>query len=312
MQNLRPIKMLEILKPVKMLEIQIKPNKEEEFVSQFCLPLALGSPFAQGLRDDVAFLKSNKKILVKTDSFVQGVHLKMEVPPFKMGHKLMARALSDVLCKGGMPIGFVLAFFKPANLEKKFMIEFLEGMKSFKVPLIGGDLTSSLSENISANLTIFAEKTGAIPARNKAKTGDFIYVTGKIGRAFLGFQGLKEFLPFYETPTPNSPLLTKLFAKYKINASIDISDGFLKDLSTLLHASKKGAEIELHKIPTPDYPEYLSEMLTFGDDYEVIFTSKEEILEEGVAKIGVVKTGNTLKIKDGETLNLKELGFSYF
>lgn len=300
------------LKPTKMLKLKLGPNKEEVFTQEFCLPLTLGSPFAQSLKDDVAFLKSTKKILVKTDSFVQGVHLKREVPPFKMGHKLMARALSDVLCKGGIPIGFVLAFFKPTNLAKEYMVEFLEGMKSFKVPLIGGDLTSSLSKNISANLTIFAEKTGAIPARNKAKTGDFIYVTGQIGRAFLGFQGLQEFLPFYETPTPNSPLLTRLFAKYKINASIDVSDGFLKDLSTILHASKKGAEVELHKIPTPNHPKYLSEMLTFGDDYEVIFTSKEEILEEGVAKIGVVKTGNTLKIKDGEILALKELGFSYF
>lgn len=297
-----------------MFTLEIKANKEAEFVSKFCLPISLNSKFALGLEDDIAFLdgKKSSKILIKTDSVCEGIHYKIGTNPAKVGHKLLARNLSDIAAKGGSPTAFTLSVLKSTKTDKAFLEAFLEGIKvlagNFSLPLIGGDITSTKSNFFSANITIFAEKFGKISERKNAKDGDFIYITGEIGRAFLGFKGEEKFLSFYETPIPQVILMKKIFEKHKIHASIDVSDGFLKDLTTLLCASKKGAFIDCKKIPVPKSSYALEELLTFGDDYQIIFTSNEEIIARDITKIGFITKEKTLKL-EGLSNIPKNLGY---
>jgi thiamine-monophosphate kinase len=167
-----------------MLHLKITTNKEQAFVEKNLLPLTLGSPFARNLDDDVAKIDD---LLIKTDSLCEGVHVKFCTSPHKMGHKLLARAFSDIASKGGFPIGFTLSVFKTSKISEAFLHDFVNGMKVFEVPLIGGDIASSLNENFCANVTVVAKQNAQTPHRNGAKEGDFIYITGQIGRAFLGF-----------------------------------------------------------------------------------------------------------------------------
>jgi thiamine-monophosphate kinase len=284
----------------------ITQNSEQQFVEKFCVPLSFNAPSARGLNDDVAVLEG---MIIKTDSIAEGVHLKFDVNPKILGRKLYARGLSDIACKGGFPIGYTLAVFT-GNKDKEFLERFLEGFTGFDVPLIGGDACKSLGNYFTANITIFAKPNVIVPHRNGAKEGDFIYMTGKIGRAFLGFLDVAEFLPFYHTPLPKLKLMQQVIKSYNISSSIDVSDGFLKDLMNILSASDFGAEIDLNLIQMPNLPEFTKEMLTFGDDYEVIFTSKDEILMPEVTKIGVITPEKHLKINNLEGINFTNFGFS--
>ncbi len=270
------------------------------------LPLTLGSPFARNLDDDVAKIDD---LLIKTDSLCEGVHTKIGTSPHKMGHKLLARALSDIASKGGFPIAFTLSVFKTSKISEAFLHDFANGMKVFGVPLIGGDIASSLNENFCANVTVFAKQNAQTPHRNGAKEGDFIYTTGQIGRAFLGFSNETEFLPFYETPLPKLKLMQEIIAKFKINSSIDISDGFMKDLLTLLQTSNIGAEIDFSFIPIPKTSCNVVDLLTFGDDYEVIFTSPNEIINPDITKIGTIQRSELIFTNTPQNLKFKTFGF---
>lgn len=288
-----------------MLRLNLTKNLEESIIQEIFLPLSLGSDFAQELNDDVAFIKQNKKVLIKTDSLTEGVHCKVGTSGYKMGYKLLARCISDIASKGGYPIGFTVAIFKPSSFAKKDLKDFSNGLKHFKIPLIGGDISNTNSKYFSANITIFASFKGRkIPERKNAKVGENIYITGKIGRAFLGFIGKKEFLPNYETPTPNLALMQKIHEEYKVSSAIDVSDGFIKDITSLLNASRVGAEVDASLIIDAKFRRHAKEMLTFGDDYQTIFTSKEDIVESEVIKIGTITKGNQLIIR-GVDFDLK-------
>lgn len=303
--------------------LSLTESEEARFIREICLPLTFGSKFSLGLLDDVAFLKSKHKILVTTDSVCEGIHYKSGTSPSKIAHKCLARNLSDIAAKGAKPKGYTLSIAKPSWVDAAFLEQFAKGLmllsKKFKIPLIGGDVSSSKSPTFSANITAYGEYQGEISERKNAKLSDNIYVTGKIGRAYLGFQGVLEFLPFYETPMPQISLMRKIHKKYQINASIDVSDGFLKDLKTLLFASGCGAEIDVESIPVPPFEsekgsEFYENCLNFGDDYEIIFTSKDDIKEPNVAKIGKIVKAKTLTILGLklDKLTLKNDGYSHF
>jgi thiamine-monophosphate kinase len=288
-----------------MRRLKITKNKEQKFVEKVLLPLSLGSSFARNLTDDVAEIDG---LIIKTDSLCEGVHVKTATNPYKMGHKLIARAISDIASKGGFPLGFTLSLFKTPKTDEAFLTDFIFGMKNFDIPLIGGDIANSFNTHFNANISLFAKKNSYIPHRNGAKVGDFIYITGQIGRAYLGFKNEQEFLSFYETPVPKLSLMQKVISNFEITASIDISDGFMKDLMTLLENSNTGASIDLLKINMPKKND-IAKMLTFGDDYEIIFTSPQEINLEDVSKIGNVISGDELLFLNAENIEFSSFGY---
>ena len=291
-----------------MQHIVLTSNKEEIFVKKIFAPLTLNSPFARGLKDDIALIDN---LMITTDSICEGIHVKESTEGFKVGHKLLARNLSDIASKGGKPIGYTLSLFKTLNTSDAFITSFIEGLKNFNIPLIGGDFCKSLNSTFCANITIFANKTTIeVPSRSGSQEGDFVYLTDKIGRAFLGFNGILEFKEFYELPKPPINLMQQIVKNHKINSSIDVSDGFLKDIITLLNACNLGANISVNNILPSNFEKYTKNMLTFGDDYQVIFTSKEEIKMKEVLKIGELKKEKILTLMDVNDINFSEYGYS--
>jgi thiamine-monophosphate kinase len=89
---------------------------------------------------------------------------------------------------------------------------------------------------------------------------------------------------------------------------IDISDGFLIDSNHLAYESKKQLNINYEKIPLPrgckkfagEHSLDLKEtVLTSGEEFELLFTSPDEIKEKFVSKIGYVSRGKGVYI-DGK------------
>src|SRR5574343_154523 len=108
--------MILFLKSFKMQHIQNTKN-EVQIVSELFLPLSLGSNFALGLKDDCALLSGFSDLLISTDSVVQGWHFHFDVPWRFFGHKLLARNMSDIAAKGGLPIAYTLSIFLPNYYE---------------------------------------------------------------------------------------------------------------------------------------------------------------------------------------------------
>lgn len=298
----------------KIFSLNINFNSEEKFIQNFLLPLTYKNKASRNLQDDIAFVKNVESLLITTDSICEGIHYKEGIEPEKISYKLLARNLSDIACKGGIPLYYTLSILASKNTTSDFLENFTKGLgpltKKFKIALIGGDLARTKSSKFAASLTLYAKPASTVPHRNGSQIKDYIYITGKLGRAYLGYIGKQDFLSFYETPNPPLRLMQKIFKKYIITSSIDISDGFIKDLKTLLYASRAGGVIDYNSLPFATLPGD-SNFLTFGDDYEVIFTSPNYICEKEISHIGYVTDSASLEITNvPENFHIQREGYS--
>ena len=74
---------------------------------------------AAGIGDDCAVLRipAGHEMLVTTDFSLEGVHFRREWhPPESVGHRCLARGLSDIAAMGGIPVAAFLSLALPAKL----------------------------------------------------------------------------------------------------------------------------------------------------------------------------------------------------
>ncbi len=242
------------------------------------IPPSLQGPFSIG--DDAAILpnSSQKSLLFSTDVIVEGVDFllgKKGARPEQIGHKALAVNLSDMAAMGARPVAFIAAIGIPKNFAQKSVERVAKGMislaKKFKIKWVGGDITRS--DKFFISIAILGEQNPKkIVKRSGAKLGDLIFVTGDLGGSILG-----KHLSF----TPRVREALYLAEKFRPSAMIDLSDGLIQDLGHVLASSKKGAKVELAKIPISNAArkksgentrKALEYALTDGEDFELLFT----------------------------------------
>lgn len=145
---------------------------------------------AAGIGDDCAVLrfKSGQEILVTTDFSLENVHFRRQWHPAEVvGHRCLARGLSDIAAMGGWPVAVFLSLAVPQQVRQRWVDDFLRGFvrlaNRFGVVLAGGD-TAQSPDGVLADIVV----VGSVPnkravLRSKARPGDLIYVTGKLGES---------------------------------------------------------------------------------------------------------------------------------
>lgn len=256
------------------------------------------------LQDDTAkiALDARKDLIISKDLMIEDIHFFKEDGGFKIASKLLLSNLSDIASSGAVPFVYLLGFTKNPSLNSEFYTQFAKALsqinRDYKISLIGGDTSNSKSLHYS--ITIFGIiKKGKSLLRKNARDGDLIYVSNTIGDAFLGLNiKLKNIsstkinpkkLPNYQKklldkhyfPQPRIELSQELLKYNLSNCATDISDGLIADLSNICNASRLNAQIYLSQIPISSHAKkYLKDcqnlsaldLLTGGDDYELIFT----------------------------------------
>jgi thiamine-monophosphate kinase len=195
---------------------------------------------------------------------------------------------------GATPAWVTLAISLPTVDESwldAFSQQFSAVLSRYNVALIGGDTTRGpLSITVQAMGLCDKDK---VLRRDRAKTGDRIFVTGELGDAVIGLKAVldkmddEKLLPcIHRLNRPEARVsFAEQLTQYSICA-IDISDGLLADLGHILEASQCGASIDLSAIPISSSAQYFfqkyhnniidwSMLLTQGDDYELCFTADE-------------------------------------
>jgi thiamine-monophosphate kinase len=324
---------------------------EDQLISRFFAPLAtlVGS---RGLTDDAAMLSvpAGQHLVVTTDALVAGVHFLPDDPADLVARKSLRVNLSDLAAKGARPHAFTLCLALPQGWTDAWLEVFAEGLRqdvaAFKFPLLGGDTVKTPGPLTIAIAAFGLVPTAQIPRRDGAKPGDTIYVSGTIGDGALGLlahtrqgglgsilsEGEMAFLSRrYVLPQPRVALAPAVLAH--ASASMDISDGFVGDLSKLLRAAGVSAEIDLASVPLSvaagracaQDPAHLETALTGGDDYEILCTVpaprrgafEADARSTGIAvtPVGVVKSGTgspRLVRHDGREMSFTRGSFSHF
>jgi thiamine-monophosphate kinase len=323
---------------------------EDSLIARYFMPLAT-DPGAFGLSDDAAVLKAlGQDIIVTTDAIVEGVHFLSDDPPQTIAKKALRVNLSDLAAKGATPAGFVLTLAL-RKVDEIWLAAFARGLgedtSAFNCPLLGGD-TVSTPGPLTISITAFGRvPEGKMIHRSGARPGDHVVVTGTIGDAALGLDILRKgrvatalandtasrdmLVGRYRMPEPRNALASAIRAH--AHAAMDVSDGLAGDLAKLCAASTVSATIELAAIPLSKGASAaltagaasLSEIVSGGDDYEILCTVAPDALKpfveaartSGVAvnRIGTVVAGKAApKFLDakGAELALTRTSYSHF
>lgn len=162
----------------------------------------------RGIGDDCALLRigPREELAVTTDLSIDGRHFRLDWhSPESIGHRTLARGLSDLAAMGARPVAAFLSLGLPGALvsphpgkyvphQKKNWVErFLDGFFSlageFKTPLAGGDLAESPIALADIVLTGAVQRGKAL-LRSGARPGDLLYVTGSLGGAAAALAAL--------------------------------------------------------------------------------------------------------------------------
>ena len=243
--------------------MSLRPG-EDELIARFFAPLA--GPAGLGLRDDAALLAPppGDDLVLTTDALVAGVHFFADDPPEAIARKALRVNLSDLAAKGARPLGFLLALALPSDWREDWLRPSPPASaptpRPIGCPLAGGDTVAT-----PGPLTLSVTAFGAVPAgrmakRSGVKPGDRLYVTGTIGDAAIGLgirQGrgprhrrkrTREFLlDRYLLPQPRVALAKAI--AMRANGCMDVSDGFVGDLTKMLAVSGVTARVPIYRLP---------------------------------------------------------------
>ncbi|MHB8214741.1 MAG: thiamine-phosphate kinase [Candidatus Sulfotelmatobacter sp.] len=280
-----------------------------------------------GIGDDCAVLRlspgrgKENDTLITTDFSLEGVHFRRDWHPAEsVGHRCLARGLSDIAAMGGEPIAAFLSLALPRDSPQSWVGRFASGLikvaERYGVTLAGGDTAESLNGILADIVLVGTVPKGKALLRSGARPGDLIYVSGVLGGSAAALammqkktrKKLKRKLnprdyPRHFFPEPRVELGRILRAKGLASAMIDTSDGLSTDLSHLCEESGVGAEIQLELIPRASVGKPAREVdpqfaLHGGEDYELLFTApRGKRVPLRIAGIPITQIGHVTRDK---------------
>lgn len=327
---------------------------EFELIRRYLRPLASDSPGALALTDDAALLTPppGRDIVITTDAMVAGVHFLPDDPPDLVARKLLRVNLSDLAAMGAAPIGYLVAASWPQDIgrgnDEDWFAGFAAGLAAdqaeFAVTLVGGDTTRT-----PGPMTLSLTAVGSVPSgrclrRSTARAGDLLFVSGSIGDGALGLAVLRgelsglspehaaDLADRYRLPRPRLALGQRLLAGGLASAALDVSDGLVADLGHIAETSGLAARLEAAAVPLSQAaqavlaaePARLRQVLTGGDDYELLFTARPEqaaalaaLSEElglPLTKVGEMAAGQGVSVREasGAEMALDSAGWTHF
>ena len=310
---------------------------EDDLIAPYLAPRA--GPGGLGLPDDAAIAtpRAGHDLVVTTDMLVAGVHFFADDSPDAIARKALRVNLSDLAAKGAAPLGFLLGLALPVDWTEPWLAGFVMGLgddaRAFGCPLLGGD-TVAMPGPLTLSITAFGEvPAGRMVPRTGVRAGDKLYVTGTIGDAALGLHvrwakpedqawiaaldptHAAALLDRHLRPQPRLVLREALVRHAR--AAMDVSDGFLGDLSKMLRLERLGTSVSARHLPLSAAvraavqldARLLEIALTGGDDYEIIcavapdngapFEADAKRAGVAVTQVAAAAAGDGIQVLDG-------------
>ena len=252
--------------------------------------LAKPRAVAIGIGDDAAVLRPRpgEDVVLSTDAMVEGVHFRWVTESARnVGRRALVANLSDLAAMGARPLGFTLALAAPAQLPVRDFDGVLAGLlheaSAHGCALVGGNVSAARETSITLAV-LGAVARGRTVTRRGARSGDRIFVTGRLGGTALEVAKAERGRGrIRRVPTPRLRAGRALARIPAVSACIDVSDGLESDLRHLLEERALAAEVDLDAVPRPPRfaaacaclgldPERL--VLAGGEDYELLFTAR--------------------------------------
>ena len=302
-----------------------------------------GAGLKLGIGDDAALvtIPAGQEFILTTDLSVEGVHFTSALhSPQAVGHRALARSLSDIAAMGGTPRYALVSLALSRQTGRAWLEGFYHGLltlaRRFGVAVIGGDTAVANGPVVSDVIVAGVVPRNRALLRSGARPGDRIFVSGRLGMSALGLRllaslrgvrkpALKAAVQSHLFPEPQCALGRILSKQRLASAMMDLSDGLSTDLRRLCAASGVGARLYADRIPTPPASparDALELALHGGEDYQLLFTVparkvakiSHQIRRARLYCIGEICASRRLEIvsADGKTVPIKSLGYDHF
>ncbi len=293
------------------------------FVAYLNTALQMPKEVLRGIGEDCAVIRLPKGdiLLATADMLVEGKHFirSRRSSAAQIGYKAIAVNVSDIAAMGGIPKYALVSLGLPRGISFLFLKKMYQGMRkicrTYGVTIVGGDTNASDTLTIAVTMFGYARK-GMYLTRSGARIGDYIFVTGTLGGSFAG-----KHLSF----TPRLAEAQYLASSGNVTSMIDISDGLALDLHRLAAESDKGAVIEEEKIPLNGKKISVTQALSDGEDFELLFTIRPAAAKQLVLRwpariktkltcIGriVDKSCGLTLVRKGKVMPLARTGYTHF
>lgn len=252
--------------------------------------LAPGHEWVAGIGDDAAILRprSGQDLVLSTDAQVENVHFRFDRETARtIGRRAFAVNRSDLASMGASPVGCLLSFAGPPDLEVScfdaIVAGFVDEARASGCPLVGGNL--SRAGEVSLHVSVVGQvPRGRALRRSGLRAGDALYVTGSLGSAALArLRADREGGRLRRVPASRLEAGRWLARSGATTACIDLSDGLATDLAHLLEGTGLGAEIDVGALPAVRGFARACEALSLdpielmtrgGEDYELLFARR--------------------------------------
>jgi thiamine-monophosphate kinase len=298
----------------------------------------------KGVGDDAAILDfKEKQVVVSSDLLTEGVHFNLMYVPLKhLGYKAVVVNLSDIFAMNAIPKQVTVSMAVSSKFSVEALDELYEGIhlacEQYKVDLVGGDTTSSLT-GLTLSITAIGEaEKDDIVMRSGAKPNDILCVSGDLGGAYMGLQLLERENEVFKVNENMQPKLDgydyilerqlkpeargDIIAAFKRlgikpTSMIDISDGLSSEIMHLCKNSGVGCSLFEDKVPMDYHTKQMAEELNInplvaalngGEDYELLFTLPLEDYEKIKNDPDFTVIGHMTEA--GEGVNLQTTGGS--
>ena len=243
-----------------------------------------------GIGDDCAVFRPAKgeDLVFTTDFLIEDVHFTRSTHTASdIGHKALARGLSDIAAMGAEPRFTLLSLALAPWVEDPWVDGFFRGFlalaRKWNTALAGGDL--SHTDKVTADVVV----CGAVPRgkalrRNGAKAGDGIYVSGRLGK------------PWNRHLRPEPRVNIGIAIRDIASAAMDLTDGLALDLHRMCAASGLAADLEHIPVLRGSTVE---QALYGGEDYELLLTAPEPATER-LRQTRMLRIGTMVKGRPGE------------
>jgi thiamine-monophosphate kinase len=294
-----------------------------------------------GVGDDAAIIDHfGKQTVVTNDLLIEGVHFDLMYTPLKhLGYKTVVVNVSDICAMNAVPSQVILGIGFSNRFSVEALDEFYEGVyaacERYGVDLIGGDTTSSQKGFIISCTAIGEVSPDKFVKRSGAQKGDLICVSGDLGAAYLGLTILeREKQIFLEHPQIQPDLegekyivgrllkpearndVVAFFAEKELmpTAMIDVSDGLSSEVLHLCKQSNLGCVLYEDKLPIAEETRMAAFKfnldptacaLSGGEDYELLFTVKQEDYNKVITNPEISIIGYTTEAEAGSHIITK-------
>ena len=303
--------------------------------------------------NDAAIKKQkDKNLLFSSAIFTEHIDFDLTYFPLKhLGYKVIVASMTDILAMNGTPVQVRVNVALSNRFPEKAIDELMSGIilccSKFKIDIVGLDFKSSATGLFIATSMFGEVAKDQEVCRSGAKENELICVTGDLGSAYTGlillerekqvfqadptqqpdFIGVDYLLERYLKPEPPVEILRAIsLQNLNPTAMINLKDGLAAGLIHLCNASKSGCTIFEEKLPidiiTFDKLKELSIVATTialngGEDYEILFTAKQDDYEKiktlkDVSVIGYMTSesdGKHIVTNDNKQFELRAQGF---